>query len=163
MKILIWIGTFLAAYVLNSMLGMAMGFKLGYLLIYLVAFFAAKKFSNIYEDWDCRRKYKPQEESNQFEDATRITSVYELLNDSNILDYHYTTMILNGILIFENSNYYITENHQESDVEPIAKLQINLDRNTDKPEGKAVEVGGTLIIENGKPILQWAKIIEVED
>lgn len=49
MKVLIWIGCFFVATILNTILGYATGVKVGYLIFYFAVYFVAKKLCN---KWD---------------------------------------------------------------------------------------------------------------
>ncbi len=55
MKVLIWIGCFFVATILNTLLGYATGIKAGFLIFYLVVYFVAKKLCN---KWDERKETK---------------------------------------------------------------------------------------------------------
>ncbi len=50
MKVLIWVGCFLAATILNTLLGFVTGIKIGYLLFYLGVYFAAKKLCEMWDE-----------------------------------------------------------------------------------------------------------------
>lgn len=53
MKVLIWIGCFFIATILNVLLGYATGIKAGYLLFYLAVFYTSKKLCAL---WDEHKK-----------------------------------------------------------------------------------------------------------
>lgn len=55
MKVLIWIGCFLVATILNTILGYATGIKVGYLLFYFAVYFVAKKLCS---KWDEHKENK---------------------------------------------------------------------------------------------------------
>ncbi len=60
MKVLIWIGCFLVASILNTILGYATGIKAGYLVFYFAVYFVAKKLCN---KWDERKSNKKATET----------------------------------------------------------------------------------------------------
>jgi ribosomal protein L40E len=60
MKVLIWIGCFLVASILNTILGYATGIKAGYLVFYFAVYFVAKKLCN---KWDERKSIKKATET----------------------------------------------------------------------------------------------------
>lgn len=60
MKALIWIGCFLVASILNTILGYATGIKAGYLVFYFAVYFVAKKLCN---KWDERKSNKKSTET----------------------------------------------------------------------------------------------------
>ena len=66
MKVLIWIGCFLVASILNTILGYATGIKAGYLVFYFFVYFVAKKLCN---KWDERKPSKKTTETKS-EDTT---------------------------------------------------------------------------------------------
>lgn len=55
MKVLIWIGCFFVATILNTILGYATGVKVGYLIFYFAVYFVAKKLCN---KWDEHKEAK---------------------------------------------------------------------------------------------------------
>ena len=55
MKVLIWIGCFFVATILNTLLGYATGVKVGYLIFYFAVYFVAKKLCN---KWDEHKEAK---------------------------------------------------------------------------------------------------------
>ena len=55
MKVLIWIGCFFVATILNTLLGYATGIKAGYLVFYFVVYFVAKKLCS---KWDEHKEAK---------------------------------------------------------------------------------------------------------
>lgn len=55
MKVLIWIGCFFVATILNTLLGYATGIKAGYLVFYFAVYFVAKKLCN---KWDEHKEDK---------------------------------------------------------------------------------------------------------
>lgn len=55
MKVLIWIGCFFVATILNTLLGYATGIKAGYLVFYFAVYFVAKKLCN---KWDEHKEAK---------------------------------------------------------------------------------------------------------
>lgn len=60
MKVLIWIGCFIVATILNTLLGYATGIKVGYLLFYLAVYFVAKKLCSM---WDEHKENKAAEKN----------------------------------------------------------------------------------------------------
>ena len=56
MKVLIWIGCFLVATILNTLLGYATGIKAGYLVFYFAVYFVAKKLCNKWEEHKSNKK-----------------------------------------------------------------------------------------------------------
>ncbi len=67
MKVLIWVGCFFVATILNTILGYATGVKVGYLIFYFVVYFVAKKLCNI---WDEHKSAKE-------EDAEKVADAIE--------------------------------------------------------------------------------------
>ena len=57
MKVLIWIGCFFVATILNTILGYATGVKVGYLIFYFAVYFVAKKLCN---KWDEHKEEKAE-------------------------------------------------------------------------------------------------------
>lgn len=57
MKVLIWIGCFFVATILNTLLGYATGVKVGYLIFYFAVYFVAKKLCN---KWDEHKEAKAE-------------------------------------------------------------------------------------------------------
>lgn len=57
MKVLIWIGCFFVATILNTILGYATGVKVGYLIFYFAVYFVAKKLCN---KWDEHKEAKAE-------------------------------------------------------------------------------------------------------
>lgn len=60
MKVLIWIGCFVVATILNTLLGYATGVKVGYLIFYFGVYFVARNLCN---KWDDYREFKIIEKS----------------------------------------------------------------------------------------------------
>ncbi len=58
MKVLIWIGCFIVATILNSWLGLLTGIRAGYLVFYLAVYFVAKKLCS---KWDEHKKTKAEQ------------------------------------------------------------------------------------------------------
>ena len=58
MKVLIWIGCFFVATILNTILGYATGVKVGYLIFYFAVYFVAKKLCN---KWDEHKEAKAEQ------------------------------------------------------------------------------------------------------
>lgn len=58
MKVLIWIGCFFVATILNTLLGYATGVKVGYLIFYFAVYFVAKKLCN---KWDEHKNAKAEQ------------------------------------------------------------------------------------------------------
>ena len=50
MKVLIWIGCFIVATILNALLGYATGVKVGYLLFYFAVYYVAKKLCSMWDE-----------------------------------------------------------------------------------------------------------------
>ena len=71
MKVLIWIGCFLVATILNTLLGYATGFKAGYLVFYFAVCFVAKKLCN---KWDEHKEAKENRKK-------AVTSASDEIND----------------------------------------------------------------------------------
>ena len=71
MKVLIWVGCFLAATILNTLLGYATGIKVGYFIFYIGVYFVAKKLC---EKWD-QRKHKG--DSAESDDSVQTQSEQE--------------------------------------------------------------------------------------
>lgn len=57
MKVLIWIGCFFVATILNTILGYATGVKVGYLIFYFAVYFVARKLCN---KWDEHKEAKAE-------------------------------------------------------------------------------------------------------
>lgn len=58
MKVLIWIGCFFVATILNTLLGYATGIKIGYVIFYLAVYFVAK---NLCAAWDEHKEAKAKQ------------------------------------------------------------------------------------------------------
>lgn len=71
MKVLIWIGCFFVATILNTLLGYATGIKAGYLVFYFAVYFVAKKLCN---KWD---EHKGAKENRK----KAVTSTIDEIND----------------------------------------------------------------------------------
>ena len=63
MKVLIWIGCFIVATILNILLGYTTGFKAGYFVFYIAVSFTAKALC---KQWD---KHKANKAANQAQEA----------------------------------------------------------------------------------------------
>ncbi len=74
MKVLIWIGCFLVATILNTLLGAATGIKAGYLVFYFAVYFVAKKLCN---KWDERKTNKTPDQTKK-EDSESTENVCEM-------------------------------------------------------------------------------------
>lgn len=90
MKVLIWIGCFLVATILNTLLGYATGIKVGYFIFYIGVYFVAKKLC---EKWD-QRKHKgdsaesddsvqTQSEQENSIDSTHNIGTEDIINSAN--------------------------------------------------------------------------------
>lgn len=55
MKVLIWVGCFIVASILNTILGYMSGIKAGYLVFYLAVFFVARKLCSKWDEYKAKK------------------------------------------------------------------------------------------------------------
>lgn len=75
MKVLIWIGCFFVATILNTILGYATGVKVGYLIFYFAVYFVAKKLCTKWDEHKeakIEKKKAPQQQNIVFEEKTVV-------------------------------------------------------------------------------------------
>ena len=81
MKVLIWVGCFFVATLLNTILGYATGIKVGYLIFYFAVYFVAKKLC---QKWDehkeatAKQEKTAQQATISVEDQMVTTSVDQI-------------------------------------------------------------------------------------
>ena len=84
MKVLIWIGCFFVATILNTLLGYATGIKAGYLVFYLVVYFVAKKLCN---KWDERKETEMKQKYVTQQNRLVVEDEIETLTEDQIRFY----------------------------------------------------------------------------
>ncbi len=93
--------------------------------------------------------YKPSEKTIIF------NSVSELINKDNIADLHYTTLLVDGYLVFEGTKKYIVDKTDDTN----ARLEISFDGEVpDVVKDEKNRYKGTLMVENGRTFMQWTTL-----
>ncbi len=90
------------------------------------------------------------------EKALVFNTVSELINKDDIAALHYTNLFLHGHLITEGSRYYIIEKDDSGEIARLETLFYG-----DVPvvaDEKPHSYQGTLMVENSRVYLQWAKL-----
>ena len=108
MKVLIWIGCFFVATILNTLLGYATGLKAGYLVFYFAVYFVAKKLGNKWDEYKAAKaeqKKVTQQQNIVIEEKAAVEDVNQvrfcrkcgekLLNNSQFCRRCGTEIILN--------------------------------------------------------------------
>ncbi len=81
MKVLIWIGCFFVATILNTILGYATGVKVGYLIFYFAVFFVAKKLCN---KWDEHKEAKAEQKKAAQQNSVVIEEKTEAIDTDQV-------------------------------------------------------------------------------
>ena len=136
MKVLIWLGCFFVATILNAVLGYATGFKAGYLIFYFVVYFSAKSLCNKWDEYRyantkqkeaIKQKNTDAEEKAVIEEAAQIYFCREcgakLLVGSQFCRKCGIKVTFNGESL-ENKNMFV-QTKKEAECETTHKWRCN--------------------------------------
>lgn len=95
------------------------------------------------------------EVTKQAEQVPVFPAVRDLMNKEDIDALHYTTLFVSGYPVTDGSKHYIVDKDETGEA---ARLEIIYDGSVPVPDDQKHSFKGTLMVENGRILLQWAKL-----
>lgn len=95
------------------------------------------------------------EVTKQAEQVPVFPAVRDLMNKEDIDALHYTTLFVSGYPVTDGSKHYIVDKDETGEA---SRLEIIYDGSVPVPDDQKHSFNGTLMVENGRILLQWAKL-----
>ena len=95
------------------------------------------------------------EVTKQAEQVPVFPTVRDLMSKDDIDALHYTTLFVSGYPVTDGSRHYIVDKDETGEA---ARLEVIYDGSVPVPDDQKHSFNGTLMVENGRILLQWAKL-----